>query len=110
MHRLIMGFPKGKCVDHINHNGLDNRKKNLRICTNKENKFNRLKSNNNTSGYKGVLFHKGEKRNKHWVAVLGINKQKKYGGYFDTAKEAAEAYNKLALKYYGQFANLNVIK
>lgn len=109
LHRLIMNFPKDKCVDHINHNGLDNRKENLRICTNKENKYNRLKPKNNTSGYKGVCFHKGKKRNKHWVAILAINKQKKYGGYFDNAKEAAIAYNKLALKHHGEFANLNVI-
>jgi hypothetical protein len=58
MHRLVMNAPNGTQVDHINGNGLDNRRKNLRFCTTKQNLRNRGKNSRNTSGYKGVSWAK----------------------------------------------------
>jgi hypothetical protein len=59
LHRLILGAPKGMCVDHINHNGLDNRRCNLRLCSHKENLENRSGANvNSSTGMRGVYIHK----------------------------------------------------
>lgn len=58
MHRLILGAPKGMSVDHINHNGLDNRRRNLRLCSHKENMENRDGANaNSTTGLRGIYVH-----------------------------------------------------
>lgn len=101
MHRWVAKAPKGKVVDHINHNTLDNRKENLRICGNRENLGNRRKMNaNNTSGYRGVTY---AKRNKKWMASAAC----KSIGLFDTAEEAARAYDARAVIEYGKFATLN---
>ena len=56
IHRVIINAPKGMQVDHINGNPLDNRRENLRICTNQQNGMNRGKPKDNTSGYKGVTY------------------------------------------------------
>lgn len=80
---------QGLDIDHINHDTLDNRLSNLRLVNDQQNQFNRVKGNNNTSGFKGVSFCK--KRNK-WKAQMGINGKIKFLGYYDTAKIAAAAY------------------
>lgn len=105
MHRVILerkvGRPiaQGMVVDHINRNGLDNRRDNLREATQAENLRNLGRHSDNTSGYKGVkriTAHTWEAR----VNGQGI-------GYYDTAEEAAFAYDKAALEQYGKFASLN---
>lgn len=106
LHRLILDAPKGMQVDHINGNRLDNRRENLRICTQAENCKNRKESKNNTSGYKGVSICSQTKKYK---AVIQLNRKKIFLGRFKTAKEAAIAYNEAAVKYHGEFANLNKI-
>ena len=68
LHRLLLGEPDGLCVDHINHDKLDNRKCNLRVCTRSENLCNKILSDKNTSGYKGVCYVKDKKK---WQAVIG---------------------------------------
>jgi hypothetical protein len=109
MHRRILKLKTGdsKHTDHANRNGFDNQKKNIRICTKKENCRNRLKSRNNTSGFKGVFWYKPTKK---WRAQIQINYKHKHLGYFGSKIEAAKAYNNAAIKYFGKFANLNIIK
>lgn len=106
MHRLITGAQKGQSVDHINDDGLDNRKENLRVCSHAENLRNRGKNINNTSGFKGVE-HK--KIGKPWMARITVNYRSIYLGTFKDKLDAAMAYNVAALKYHGEFARLNVI-
>lgn len=103
IHRLIMGVTdKDIVVDHINHNGLDNRKSNLRICTSSQNTCNCLTSKNNKSGHKGVYWSKERKK---WCAQISINNKTKGLGRYDTIEEAIEAREKAAKEYYGEFAN-----
>ena len=85
LHRHIMNCPQGLYVDHINGNRFDNRKCNLRICTNQENNFNVIKQKTNTSGYKGVWYDKS--RNK-WVSELKVNGRKIFIGRFINKNDA----------------------
>lgn len=102
LHRVIMNAPKGVEVDHIDHNGLNNQKYNLRLCTNSQNHMNRI--SHGKSKYLGVSFHTSRK---YIRAVITIKSKHQHIGYFKTEKEAALAYDKAALKYFGEFANLN---
>lgn len=106
IHRMVTGVEKGKYVDHINGDKLDNRKQNLRICTQSENLANSKKRKNTSSIYKGVNWD--ESRGK-FLARIGVNGTGINLGRFDTDVEAAQAYNDAAIKYYGEFANLNKI-
>lgn len=107
LHRFIMNIHNPKIlVDHINGNGLDNRKENLRFCSASQNNFNR-KPIKNISGYKGV---RKELKSKNWSARIYMNYKEKYLGSFITKEDAAKAYNEAAIKYFGEFANLNIIK
>lgn len=102
MHRLIMDCPEDMVIDHINHNPLDNRKSNLRICTQHENMMNNSKRNDNTSGVIGVSFNR--RRNK-WVAQIMYNKKHIHLGCFNTKEEAAEARRQAEIKYFGEYRN-----
>lgn len=104
LHRFLLNVPENMEVDHINRNGLDNRRENLRVCTQGQNNANRLKYKNNTSGYKGVFWHI---KNKYWRTQIVINKKAIHIGVFQDKVDAAKAYNQAALKYFGDFANLN---
>lgn len=107
MAREIMNAPKGKQVDHINGDTLDNRKSNLRICTNSENSKNRGKHSDNTSGYKGVKFD--TRMGFGWIAQICVNYKRIYIGKYKTKEAAARAYNKAAKKHHGEYAVLNVL-
>jgi len=105
MHREIIKAPDGIFIDHINHNGLDNRKANLRLATRAQNGFNRLKTLKKTwSTYKGVFFHT---RHKKWQARIVTHGQAKHLGTFANENDAAKAYDNAARKYHGEFAVLN---
>lgn len=106
LHRFIMNAPKGYHVDHIDGDKLNNRKENLRICTCAENARNRPIQPNNTSGYKGVQLIKSTGK---FLAIISINRNQIRLGYYETAIDAAMAYNKAAIKYHGEFAKLNEI-
>jgi hypothetical protein len=103
MHREILNCPPDLVVDHINHNGLDNRKQNLRICTRSQNNRNR-RPQGKTSRYKGVC---RDKRRDKFVARIYLNGKQIHLGYFDDEIAAAKAYDKAARELFGQFAYLN---
>lgn len=110
MHRIVMGLEDNKYViDHINHDGLDNRKENLRICTSQQNSWNRSVSGRGTSKYKGVIFSSENNRNKRWKAQIKVNYKRLDLGWYWTEEEAALAYNKAALEHFGEFACLNIV-
>lgn len=104
MHREIMDAPNGTQIDHQDGDGLNNQNENLRFCTAAQNQFNRNKQINNSSGFKGVDFHKNMNK---WRAKIQLNYKRIHLGYFDSAEEAARAYDEAAKKYYGEFAMLN---
>lgn len=100
MHRLILNPPSGMDVDHINHNGLNNRRYNIRICTRTQNQAN-SKPRKGTSKYKGVLWSNTEKK---WRAFIRINSKGRTIGRFDSELEATKAYKKAAIECFGEFA------
>ena len=104
MHRLITNAPKGIVVDHINHNGTDNRKSNLRLCTNSQNQQNRRPTRGSSSIYKGVHWCNFHKK---FRARITHNGERLHLGYFDSEIDAAKAYDKKALELFGEFAYLN---
>lgn len=99
MHRLILNAPPNTVVDHINGNGLDNRKQNLRIATHKENIRNSRLAKNNRTGKIGV-----SKSKNGWRARIMVDRKGIHLGTFKTIEDAALAYQSAALKYFGEFA------
>lgn len=102
MHREIMRARMFEMIDHIDGNGLNNTKTNLRFCRPDQNGWNHSKRNGNT-GFLGVH----QLRPDRFVVHISINNKSKHIGYFQDVREAAMARDRAALEHYGEFANLN---
>lgn len=103
MHRVIINIPDGMQTDHIDGNGLNNLRSNLRVATCAQNQFN-------ASGWPGTSIFKGvhwDKWHKKWRVMIRITYRRIFLGYFKSELEAAKSYNEAALKYHGYFAKLN---
>lgn len=110
MHREILKRHKGWTyldgyyVDHINGDRLDNRKENLRRCTNQQNQWNTKNHKRNTSGFKGVSWNRVDKK---WQVYLRTKEKVHFCGQFTDKIEAAKAYDKKAKEIHGEFARVN---
>ena len=106
LHRFIMNAPKGKVVDHINHDTLDCRKSNLRICTQSQNKMNTRMQCNNKSGHTGVRFNEKLVTPK-WSAYIKVNLKRKHLGYFDTYEEAVIVREEAERIVFGEYTRVD---
>lgn len=111
VHRLIWIYahgpiPASMSIDHINGDPTDNRLVNLRLATHLQNMRNVKRPTHNTSGYKGVSWHRRDRR---WRAQIKTGKVTKFLGNFTSKEEAASAYNMAAQRMFGEFARLNEV-
>jgi hypothetical protein len=104
MHRVVTSAPVGLVVDHINGDGLDNRRSNLRVCSMVGNIQNSKIRSDNTTGYKGVYYRKSKGK---YISGIMQNGKRIYLGSFETAEEAARAYDQKARELFGPLAWLN---
>lgn len=104
VHRLVLGLVKGQLADHKNCDGLDNRRSNIRAATSSQNHMNRRKIPGTLSRFKGVSF---DKRKGKWCATLQLNGGQRWIGYFTDEADAAKAYDRDALRFFGDRARLN---
>lgn len=102
MHRKILNPPDDMYIDHIDHNGLNNQKSNLRLCNKSQNNQNLVSKRK----YKGV-YYRGNRIG--YQSTIGYKGEQHYLGCFKSEIDAAKAYNDAAIKYFGDFANLNII-
>jgi hypothetical protein len=106
MHRLIMDAPPALFVDHINGDGLDNRRANLRLCTNAQNLWNSKRSSSNKTGFRGVCL---DTQNRLYRAYINANGKRIYLGYYHLPEDAAIARDRACSELHGEFARLNVV-
>ena len=104
LHRHLMKPPHDLQVDHINGNGLDNRRFNLRIANKSENQQNSRTPCNNTSGNKGVFWHKNKGK---WMAQIGVNGKNIYLGIFKHKCDAEAAYVKASKDIHKEFSRID---
>lgn len=105
MHRFILSAQKSEQVDHVNGDGLDNRRSNLRICSARENSRNRkLLSRANRTGYKGVSW---DRKLEKYEAQIKLNNRSIHLGYYADPTDAARAYDVAARQLFGEFARTN---
>lgn len=104
LHRYIMNPSEDLVIDHINRNPLDNRRENLRICTQQENQFNHSVHCNNTSGSTGVYWHKNTNK---WIAQIVVNGEHRYLGGYKSKEEATNARKQAEIEYFGEYAPSN---
>jgi hypothetical protein len=100
MHRVILSAPPGLMVDHIDGDGLNNRRSNLRLATHAQNGQNQRRSRANASGFKGVSW---SSRVGRWQAAIRIAGRKVFLGYYGTPEEAHTAYSAAVEKFHGEF-------
>lgn len=104
MQRLVCAANGGAVVDHKNHDTLDNRRANLRVCTRAENNRNAKAKKSNKTGYKGVCFYPSKNK---FLASITLNRKQISLGLFSTASDAAFAYDEAAKRLHGEFACVN---
>lgn len=104
LHRLVMGSPKGKMVDHINGDPFDNRRENLRVATNSQNQMNSKKRSGTSSQYKNVYWNK---KRGAWKAQIAVDGKTIFLGYFDKEHHAAYAVDLSLPAIHGEFARPN---
>ena len=104
MHRVLIGAVEGQGVDHKDRSTLNNQKSNLRFANQTSNNANTRLRKNNTSGFKGVVWHKASKR---WIANVTAKGKRIHVGLFDSPKQAADAYDEAAKKHFEDFAATN---
>lgn len=112
MHRLIMGCHKGDnyVVDHKDHNGLNNQKHNLRVCSIEQNAKNTLKRGGTSSKYIGVSLHTINRKGEMiWAAQIMSGGVRKKIGRFYNERDAAVAYNNAAKELHGEYATINIV-
>jgi hypothetical protein len=109
MHRYLLGLSREEApeIDHKDNNGLNNTRDNLRPATSSTNGQNRTRLRSNTSGFKGVHYHKPNKR---WQARIVKDRIRRSLGLYATAEAAARAYDKAARELHGEYACLNFPK
>jgi len=103
-HREIIGAPSGSEVDHIDGDSLNNQKTNLRLCSHRENCSAFHSRKRRTNLYRGVSWHKTRGQ---FIARIRVNYLTIFLGWFKVPEDAAKAYDIAAVKYFGEFANLN---
>ena len=103
LHRFLTNAPKGMVVDHIDHDGLNDRQSNLRVCTQRQNLYN-SRPKGRSSRFKGVCWDKHRER---WVVHICYNGRNRFVGQFTDEIEAARAYDRMAVELFGEYAYLN---
>ena len=107
MHRTILDPPSGLEVDHINLDGLDNRRENLRVASRQQNSRNTRPRTNAVSRFKGVS--RNLRGGRPWRGRIVVDRREIGLGYFTTEAEAALAYNEAATRLFGEYALLNEV-
>lgn len=103
MHKFLTGNPR---TDHVNHDGLDNRRVNLRVVTAAQNNYNSRSRVGSSSRFKGVTWNRG---NRKWQASIKLHGQNRYLGCYEVEEDAALAYNAAARELFGEHACLNEV-
>ncbi len=106
MHRLLVNAPKGMEVDHIDGDGLNNQRSNLRIVTHSQNQMNKPKQSRNTSGFKGVYWDKTHKKWKAYITSDGVQKNL---GSFKSREDAHQARSQASIAYHKEFAHVELL-
>jgi len=105
MHQEIIEVPEGMVIDHVNRDGMDNRRANLRAATHSQNMCNRKKAARASySKYKGVSWRK---KTGNWQVRIKFKKKGIHLGTFSSEIDTAKSYDRAARKYHGEFASLN---
>lgn len=104
MHRLILG-DEARQIDHVDGDGLNNQRANLRPASHRLNQGNTRLSRKNTSGYRGVTYNRECRK---WAVMITIGNRRTYLGMYQDAKTAAAIYDAAATKWFGEFARLNI--